>query len=380
MGAVSDQHDLQTETMWKYFDMLPLRSRDNIVSLGEGDSPIIELPDLSPRLNGARCFLLLDSHRNPTGTFKDREGSLIISRCLEAGLDRLVFYSTGNTGRSYTHYAAQRGLTTYCFLPSQCRYKNTDSIDKNDNNYFIYVDDNYPAVGPYARRFAEVNGLNAVAPIDDRAAAYQSVAYEQHEKLPGCTYYVQTIASGLGPIGFLRGHEQLVRAGRERPEEVPRIIGVQSSETNLMTIAFNRGDPEIRPDDLAGSSTSVSYEPTLHSTNPQRNYPALRACLKQTNGLLIDVRAAEVEADRPAILQALERQGLTLRTDLEKSILIEFSGLLGLAEREQFSRDDSLLVMGCGRGIDESTTLLQPDAVIDPARDDPARLFESLSG
>ncbi len=364
------------KSMWKYLDQLPLRYPVNIVSEGEGDSPIIELEELSALLGGACCYLMLDSHHNPTGTFKDREGSLIISRCKEASLDRLVFYSTANTGRSYTHYATRAGLTTYCFLPAQCRYKNTDSIARGPTNYFIYVEDSYPAIAPYAKRFAEANGLNAIAPLEDRTAAYMTVAFEQHEKLPQCTYFAQTIASGMGPVGFLLGHERLVVDGLEERKAIPHIVCVQSSETGSMARAYNSGSNEMSLEDLSQPPDKF-YEPTLNSSNPIRNYPSLHRCLKESDGIILSVEPIQVEEDAKPLLSALSRRGLPLRTDLEKSMLIEFSGLRRLAEQGRFHNGDVLLLMGCGRR-DISYTLLEPDAIIRPQLDDPVELFRRL--
>ena len=97
----------------------------NVVSLAKDGSEIVELPELVAVLRGARLFIKMDCARNPTGTFKDREALLVISRCKELVLDNLVFYSTGNTGRSYVHYAATLGLSTYLFIPAEYRYKQT---------------------------------------------------------------------------------------------------------------------------------------------------------------------------------------------------------------------------------------------------------------
>jgi threonine synthase len=365
--------------MWKYFDRLGLKSRNNIVSLGEGNSPIIELPELSPLLGGAGCYLMLDSHHNPTKTFKDREGSLIISICKEAGLDQLVFYSTANTGRSYTHYAAHAGLRTYCFLPAQCSYKNLDSIARNRNNHMIYVKGRYAQVAPYAMRFAQVNRLPIVASIEDRIEAYTTVAYEQHEKLPQCTWFVQAIASGLGPMGFWLGCKRLMADSKQKPDTVPRLICVQSSQTNTMARNFNAGLEELASQEPPESLPETLYEPSLYSSNPIGSYSMLYRSIKESGGSILDVKPEQVQADQGPLLAVLEKRGLPLRTDLEKSILIEFSGIRRLACRGVFNAADSILIMACGRGNDAAHALIKPDAIIDPLLDDPVQLYRRLS-
>jgi threonine synthase len=361
-GNIQAGHD----SIWKNFDLIPLMDARNIFSLGEGGSEIMEFDELSPYLNGAKLYLMMDSDKNPTGVFKDREASIIMSRCKELGLDNLVFYSTGNTGRSYMHYAAHLGLTTFLFMPKQCHYKNTKHIKKNKNNFVIYVDDNYPEISPFAKKFAELNGLTAIAPLHDRNEAYATVAYEQFQKLPKCDYFVQTIASGMGPIGFLKGHHNLIKFGLQTKDQVPKIICVQSSQMNVMSVAYNSGKTILTKDDLPKEFANDLYEPTLNSTNPVNNYQDLYNCLKETNGIITDVEPAYVNKESEIIIEAFKKRGILLRTDVEKSILIEFAGLIKLAKNNQFAKDEVILMLACGRGKDASNELYSPDAVINP--------------
>lgn len=370
----------QYDSLWANLDLLPVNDPANIVSLGEGNSPIIEMEELSGLLNGARLHLMMDSEKNPTGVFKDREASIIISRCRELGLDNLVFYSTANTGRSYMHYAAQVGITTYLFMPWQCHYKNTRHVDKKENNFIIYVDDHYPEISPFAKKFAELNGLTSVAPIHDRNEAYATVAYEQFRSLPNCRYFVQTIASGMGPIGFLKGHRNLVRFGLQEQDHIPRVICVQSSQMNVMATAYNAGKAALHKEDLPADFPAGLYEPTLNSTNPVNNYADLCDCLQSTNGIIADAEPQFVEEVSGPILEAFRKRGLSLRSDIEKSILIEFAGLIKLARLGHFEKGEDILMLACGRGRDTCTELYEPDMVINPHQCDPIELKTRLDG
>lgn len=374
-GQAADRNDL-----WKNFPLIPLQDPANIVSLGVGDSDIVLLEELSERINGARIYLQLDSEKNPTGTFKDREASIILSRCKELGLDNLVFYSTANTGRAYTHFAAQLGLTSYLFMPRQCAYKNTEFIDKHSNNHIIFVDSHYPLIGPFAKAFAKANGLTAIAPIHDRTESYATVAYEQMQKLPDCDFFVQTIASGMGPLGFYKGHLNMVKLGIQTKERIPRVVCVQSGEMNAMSKAYNAGRTELTMDDLPKEFPEDLYEPTLNSTNPVNNYPDLYKCLEENNGIITDVAPEIVKRDGQLIVDILNERGYTLRPDLENSLLIEFAGLVKLAAEGVFKKDDVVLMLACGRGRDTATKLIEPDLVIDPKTADPVDVYNRLNG
>ncbi len=364
--------------LWTNMDLIPLLDSRNIVALAAGNSSAIALPELSGVLKGAKLFLKLDSETNPTGTFKDREASIILSRCKELGLNNLVFYSTGNTGRAYTHYAAYLGLTSYFFMPKVCQYKNTASIMKHHDNYIILVDDDYPTVGPYAKRFAQANDLNLIAPLHERIECYATVAYEQFQQMPQCEFFVQTVASGMGPVGFYRGHKNLVKFGLEEKANIPRIICVQSSETNLMYRAYTSGKTTIPEDRLAKKSGTMLFEPTLNSTNPANNYPDLYECLNDTNGIITDARPADVINTSHWLLDVLEHRHISLRSDLEKSVLIGFAGLVRLAEEGVFTKGERILLLSTGRGNDASKELLSPNAIIEPTAYDPVDLKRQL--
>ncbi len=372
-GQTLDRADL-----WKNFDLIPLVDQTNIVSLNVGDSDIIELEDFKGVLRGAKLFIKLDSKKNPTGTFKDREASIIMSRCKELGLDNLVFYSTGNTGRAYTHYAAHLGLTTYFFMPKECQYKNTASIKKNKNNFIILVDAHYPEISPYAKKFAAENNLNAIAPLHDRTECYTTLAYEQFQQMPNCDFFVQTIASGMGAIGFVRGHNNLIGFGLEQEERRPRVVCVQSKETNSMYQAYTSGKTHMTKDDLPASFPHCLFEPTLNSTNPVNNYPDLRKCLQDSDGIITDADPKDVIKDSGRLIEALERRNIGLRLDLEKSVIIGYSGLVKLAEEGAIGRNDRILLLATGRGNDRIQDLIPPDITINLAHDDPKDVKQRL--
>jgi threonine synthase len=365
--------------MWKYLELLPLGHRDQIVSMHEGGSEIVELPELADALRGARLFLKMDGSQNPTGTFKDREASLIISRCKALGLDRLVFYSTGNTGRAYMHYAASVGLTTYLFVPAECLYKQTASIIKGPNNHLIAVEAEYPRIAPYAKRFAAANGLTLVAPLHERTEAYTTLAYEQVEQMPDCQFFAQTIASGMGPIGFLRGHQHLVRLGIRAALQIPRIVCVQSSETNVMSRAYQANKEVLTDADMPATWPDRLYEPTLNSTNPVNNYPELADCLRSSNGVLTDVEPAFAAAEGAALIRALSGRGIELQFDIEKSMLIGYAGLVRLATEGRFQSGDRILLLATGRGVSARRELMPPDLTIRPSVDDPVDVHARLA-
>src|SRR5262249_35299026 len=103
-------------TLWRYRELLPLQDDANLVSLGEGFTPLIDARTLDQQL-GLQRLWIKDEAQNPTGSFKDRGLSLAISRAKELGVKKLAIPSAGNAGGSLSAYAARAGIEAYVFMP-----------------------------------------------------------------------------------------------------------------------------------------------------------------------------------------------------------------------------------------------------------------------
>ncbi|MEW6222845.1 MAG: threonine synthase [Candidatus Hadarchaeota archaeon] len=103
--------------IWKYSELLPLSNRKNVVSLGEGGTPLLEARNLAGVL-GIKHLYLKDETRNPTSSFKDRMMSVGVSKAAEFGAEAVVTASSGNAAVSLAAYAAKAGIKCYAFVPA----------------------------------------------------------------------------------------------------------------------------------------------------------------------------------------------------------------------------------------------------------------------
>src|SRR5438552_79789 len=99
----------------RYRDYLPVTHATPIVSIGEGETPLIEAPRLSNRVG--RRVLLKCEGLNPTGSFKDRGMTVAVSTAVGRGATALICASTGNTSASAAAYAARAGIRCVVVLP-----------------------------------------------------------------------------------------------------------------------------------------------------------------------------------------------------------------------------------------------------------------------
>lgn len=103
-------------SVWSYFELLPVSNRVNIVSLGEGGTPLVKSQRLAEVL-GVRDLYIKDETRNPTWSFKDRPMTVGVSKAKEQGATTLASASSGNAAAALAAYCARAGFTCFCFVP-----------------------------------------------------------------------------------------------------------------------------------------------------------------------------------------------------------------------------------------------------------------------
>src|SRR5881227_3885869 len=102
----------------RYREFLPVSDSTPVISLGEGDTPLIFSPRLSQRVGRACEVFIKYEGLNPTGSFKDRGMTVAVSKAMERGARALICASTGNTSASAAAYAARAGIRCAVILPA----------------------------------------------------------------------------------------------------------------------------------------------------------------------------------------------------------------------------------------------------------------------
>jgi threonine synthase len=100
----------RSATLWRYRELLPVQDDVNVVSLGEGFTPLLEAKTVAHELSLRRVWIK-DEAQNPTGSFKDRGLCLAVSRAKELGVKKIAIPSAGNAGGSLSAYAARAGIS-----------------------------------------------------------------------------------------------------------------------------------------------------------------------------------------------------------------------------------------------------------------------------
>ncbi|MDF1551237.1 MAG: pyridoxal-phosphate dependent enzyme, partial [Bacteroidales bacterium] len=141
--------DARPESLWHYFDFLPLNHRENIITEGEGVAPIERwgfLEDYAKRKYNLDLQIYINRNDKSfaTGTFKDKGGALAASVLKEEGIKEYVVASTGNTATAFAHYLAMAGVSLSVFLPENALHDSVAHIG-------TYGQKVYSVKGDYAK-------------------------------------------------------------------------------------------------------------------------------------------------------------------------------------------------------------------------------------
>jgi len=210
-----------------YRAYLPVDASTPVVTLLEGDTPLLEAPRLSERV-GARVLLKLEG-LNPTGSFKDRGMTMAISKAVEDGAKAVVCASTGNTSASAAAYAARAGLTCAVLIPDGAIALGKLAQALVHGAKVLQVRGNFDEALAIVRRLGEhapVTVVNSVNPF--RIEGQKTGAFEIVDAL-GDAPDVHCIPVGnAGNItAYWRGYCEYREAGRST--RLPQMLGFQAA-------------------------------------------------------------------------------------------------------------------------------------------------------
>ena len=277
--------DLSTrgQTIWRYRESLGLPVQAESVSLGEGLTPVV-----SETIEGSRVCLKLD-FMQPTGSFKDRGASVLISLLKSLGVTEVVEDSSGNAGAAISAYAAAAGMRCRIFSPDytpQGKLTQIASYGAEVNRVAGTRQDTMAA----AIQAAEAGGYAGHLWHPYFAAGMRSAAFEVHEQFPKLLPRVVVVPVGSG--GLLEGLYSGFRALHEwgYTDEVPALVGVQASGCAPIHTAFSRGLD--KPADLTPTNTLAEG---IAVGAPPRGRAVLQA-IRESGGCTIEVDDNQVLA------------------------------------------------------------------------------------
>jgi threonine synthase len=235
-------------SLWRYRELLPLQNDANLVSLGEGFTPLLDAKKLGAEL-GLRQLWLKDEAQNPTGSFKDRGLSVAISRAKELGVKKAAIPSAGNAGGSFAAYAARAGIEAHVFMPRDTPMANQIEVEQYGAKLTL-VDGLINDCGRLIAEKKTTEGWFDVSTLKEpyRVEGKKTMGYEIAEQLnwhlPDVIIY--PTGGGTGLIGMWKAFGELEELGWIADQR-PRMVSVQASGCAPIVKAFDEGKATAQP-------------------------------------------------------------------------------------------------------------------------------------
>lgn len=230
-------------SMWRYRELLPVSADENIITLGEGFTPLIHTPRLGREL-GLKRLYVKDESQNPTLSFKARGMSPAVSMAKELGATALATPSAGNAASALAAYGARAGMPVFLFMPRDTPRANVLECELAGAHVTLMDGLITDCAAEVARR-KDAEGWFDVATLREpyRIEGKKTLGLELAEQL-GWTLpdvIVYPTGGGTGLIGMWKAFAEMEELGwidRKRP----RMIVVQSSTCAPIVRAFEQGE------------------------------------------------------------------------------------------------------------------------------------------
>lgn len=284
----------RVHSMWRYKELLPIRNPENMISLSEGFTPLLESQKLGTSI-GLKSLFFKDESGNPTGSFKARGLCMAVSRAKELGIREIALPTAGNAGGAASAYAARGGLGCHVFMPedtpvlfaAECKQFGADVRMVKG-----VITDAGKAMQPAMEEHGWFNVSTLKEPyrVEGKKTILFELAQQMGWMLPDVILF--PTGGGTGIIAAWKAIQELKTLGWLHRFQMPRLIAVQAAGCAPMVRAFEEG--KDRADAWENPHTVASG---LRVPAAVGDFLILRA-VRESEGSAISVSDEELEAGR----------------------------------------------------------------------------------
>lgn len=226
--------------LFRFKELLPVEDEKNVVTLGEGDTPVFKLEKLGNKI-GLKNLYIKDEGLNPTGTFKARGAAVGVSKAKELGIKTIAMPTAGNAGGAWSAYSAKAGIELVVAMPY-------DAPDLAKKEAYIYGSKTYLvkglisdagkiiAKGVKKHGWFDAATLKEPYRIEGKKTMGLEIAEYFNWEFPDAILY--PTGGGVGIIGIWKAFKELEELGWIK-NKIPKLIAVQSEGCNPIVKAFN---------------------------------------------------------------------------------------------------------------------------------------------
>jgi threonine synthase len=358
----------RTGGLWRWAELLPVSDRDNIVYLGEGDTPLLAQPRLGHAL-GVPRFATKAEGLNPTGSFKARGMAVAVSRAVELGVTSFVAPSAGNAAGALAAYGAAAGAQVTVLTPVDATPANQQEV-LTMGARLILVRGLISDCGKISTALAARTGAFDVSTLKEpyRVEGKKTMGFELAEqhgwRLPDVIVY--PTGGGTGLVGMWKAFDELEALGLIGTHR-PRMVSVQSEGCAPIVRAFERGERFAEPWQNARTRASGIRVPSAVG-----DFLILNS-LRESDGTAVAV-------PEDSISQMQTFAGSLGAGYVSPESAAALAAVPVLRERGDIERNEAVVVFDCGIGQKYPPPRELPDpSVVDPDDLDIDALTNSIS-
>ena len=236
-------------TLWRYHEVLPVRSAEQVVSLGEGMTPLLPMPAYAKRA-GLNGVLMKDEGLVPTGTFKARGAAVGVSRAAELGVRGVAMPTNGNAGAAWALYAARAGMRSLIAMPAdapaitmaECQISGAELYQVDG-----LIGDAGKLVGAAVGErpdYQDTSTLKEPYRLEGKKTMGYEIVEQLGWRMPEVILY--PTGGGVGIIGIYKALLEMLELGWVSGE-LPRLVAVQATGCAPIVKAFKAGARESEP-------------------------------------------------------------------------------------------------------------------------------------
>jgi len=336
------------QTYWRYFELLPITDKSNIVSISAGMTPLVKAEKLGKAIGLNNLYIKNDSV-NPTFSFKDRPAGVAVLKAKEFGLGSVGCASTGNLAAATAAHAAKAGLPCYIFAPSDIEHaKITQALSYG--SHYIAVDGTYDDANRIAAQVGDSKGVGIVN-INMRSyyvEGSKTLAYEVAEQLNWQVPDQLIVPTGSGAMlnAICKGFEELETVSLVNQVSQMHMNCAQANGCAPIVTAFKKNSTDVVP---VESPDTVAKSLAIGDPGDGR-YVLKR--LKQFNGIAEESNNKEI---LDAILLLAKTEGIFTEPAGGVSVAV----LKKMVEQGKIDKNEITVCYVTGNGLKATESLME---------------------
>lgn len=341
--------------LWRYHEMLPVQSIENVVSMGEGMTPMVLMSSLGEDMDIPNLYMK-DEGLIPTGSFKSRGAAVGVSKAKEVGVEELAMPTNGNAGAAWSLYSARAKIKSTIVMPTDApEITRKECVAAGANLYLVdgLIGDAGKIVAQAVKDYDLFDASTLKEPyrIEGKKTMGLEIAEQFGWELPDVILY--PTGGGVGLIGIFKALQELKELGWINGEKMPRLVAVQSDGCAPIVKAWQEGKTNAEPwQDASTIAFGINVSKAIG------DFLILDA-IRQTDGCAISV-SDEMLLDELRTISTKEG------TFVCPEGAAAFVAARKLRESKWIKQDERVVVLNTGAGIKYPNTVEVDAPILQP--------------